>query len=305
MKQILEYCYRENHTPITDIITGEVFCSDCGTVLIEKITDRSIGSTIYTENYMDKTQNGPPSKIATSDMSRSSVISKQNFDAGGNRLRAVNKNHFSRLRLWDSRSKKDNKEGNLVKAFTILDAFASKLNIPENAKEHTAYIYRKALENNLIRGNSILAVISGSVYVACKQLGIPRSADDIAKVANINKKKLTIAYKRLVNNLDLKIDSSDTNYLTKIGNSLPVSEKTKRLANKILIDAKEEKIHVGKNPLGITGASLYLSAINYDEHVPMVKISNVTNISVVTIRKMIKLLRPFAAKYIKSIDIGA
>jgi len=306
MGQILKYCFRDNHTSsITDINTGEVFCSDCGTVLIEKTVDRTNGiATSAKEDYMNKTQNGPPSKIAISDMSKSSIISRNNYDAGGNRILANNKSHFSRLRLWDSRSKSNNKEGNLVKAFTILDAFTSKLNIPENAREHAAYIYRKALEKNLIRGSSILFMIAGSVYVTCKQLGIPRSADEIANVANINKKKLTLAYKRLVRNLELKIYSSDTDYVSKIANSLQVSEKTKRLASKIIDDVKKEKIHVGKNPLGITGASIYLSAINYDEHVSMIRISRVTNISVVTIRKIIKILKPFAAKYINSIDLG-
>jgi len=62
-------------------------------------------------------------------------------------------------------------------------------------------------------------------------------------------------------------------------------------------------MHVGKNPIGIAGASIYLSAINHNEHVPMAKISRKIDISVVTIRKISKLLKPFASKYIKSIDV--
>ncbi|ABX13237.1 transcription initiation factor IIB [Nitrosopumilus maritimus] len=306
MKQVLEYCFKNNHTsPITDITTGEICCSDCGTVIVEKTIDRSNGLPANTkEDFMNRTQYGPPTKIAISDMSKTSMISKKNQDSAGQKLHSDAKRHFSRLRLWDSRSKSDRAERNLVKAFSILDAYASNLGIPENAKEHAAYIYRKALEKNLIRGSSIHTMVAGSVYVTCKQLGIPRSADDTTRVSNISRRRLSKAYKRLVKNLDLKIDPSETDFVTQVANSLSVSEKTKRLAIKIINDVKKEKIHVGKRPLGITAAAVYLSAINYDEPKSMAKISKVTNISTVTIRKIIKLVRPFAAKYIKSIDVG-
>ena len=305
MSQILEYCFKNKHTsPVTDVNTGEICCSDCGEVIAEKTIDRSNGLPVHTkEDYMNRTQNGPPTKISTSDMSKTTTISKKNQDSMGNRLHNDTRRQFSRLRVWDSRSKTDKNERNLVKAFTILDAYSSKLGIPENAKEHAAYIYRKAVENNLIRGSSIPSMVAGSVYVTCKQLGIPRSADETTKVCNISRRKLSGAYKRLVKNLELKIDPTETDYISQVANSLSVSEKTKRLAIKILDDVKKEKIHVGKRPLGIAAAAIYLSAINYDEHKSITKISTVTNISTVTIRKIIKLVKPFAAKYIDSIDI--
>lgn len=305
MKQILEYCFNEKHTsPITDVNTGEIFCGDCGMVLLEKSVDRSDGSNILTrDDYMNKTRNGPPSKIAISDMSKSSIISKGNFDANGNKILAKNKIHFSRLRFWDSRIKMDKKEKNLVRAFTILDAYASKLNIPENAKEHSAYIYRKAMEKNIIRGSSIPSIMAASIYAACKQLSIPRSADEVSKVANMKRKLLSKTYRRLVKNLELEINAVEIDYASKIANTLSVSEKTSRLARKIIDDFKKEGSHIGKNPIGIAGASIYLSAINHDDHIPMVKISQKTDISIVTIRKISRLLKPFAAKYIKSIDI--
>lgn len=299
-------CSTDMHkSPITDVNAGEIICSDCGIVLEERAVDRNNDSkTFTTEDYLNTARNGPPTKISTSDMSKSSIIPKRNFDAGGNKMHSNNIIHFSRMRFWDSRSKSSNKEQNLVKAFTVLDAYASKLNMPENAKEHAAYIYRKAVDKKIIRGNSIPSMMAASVFASCKQLGIPRSVDETSKITDINRKKLLRTYKRLVKKLDLKVDSSDMNYIYKISSLLSVSEKTSRLANKILHDAKQEKIHVGKNPIGVTAASIYLSAINHDEHIPIASIAKKTNISTVTIRKISKILRPFAAKYIKSIDLG-
>lgn len=208
------------------------------------------------------------------------------------------------MRFWDSRSKNGGKDQNLVKAFVILDANAGNLNMPENAKENAAYIYRKASDMNLIRGSSIQDMMAASVYASCRQLGIPRSINETSKISNVSKKKLARAYRRLVRNLRLEIGPT-VDYLSKVTNLLSLSQKVTRLANKIITDAKKENIHVGKNPMSITAASIYLSAINYDEHVSLSKVSKTTNISTVTIRKIIKILKPVAAKYIQSIDIGA
>ena len=145
--------------------------------------------------------------------------------------------------------------------------------------------------------------MTASIYATCKQLGIPRSLDDIANVANINRKRLAGSYRRLVKKLDLDVSTTETNYVSKIGSSVSVNEKTVRLANKIIQDAKKENIQVGKNPIGVTAASIYLSAMKYGENVTLAKISRKNNISSVTIRKIAKLLRPLAAKYIKSIEV--
>ena len=250
MKQILESCFSDNHTsPITDVTTGEICCSDCGIVLKEKTIDQTNGLTAFTnEDFLKNTCNGPPSKIAMSNMSKSSVISKKNVDAVGKRIMSNNKAHFSRMRLWDSRSKNNNKESNLRRAFTILDAYTSKLNMPENAKEHAAYIYRKAVNKDIIRGSSIPSMVAASVFAACKQLGIPRSMDDTSKVANISKKKLSRTYKRLVKNLELNVSSFEVDYVSKVSNSLSVSEKTARLAGKMIYDLKKDHLHIGKKP---------------------------------------------------------
>lgn len=305
MKQILEYCSDKEHiSPITDANTGEVCCSNCGVVINEKTIDRTRSEPSIGEEFMAKSRHGPPLKLSIPDLSKSSIISKKNSDAKGIRLDSKNSMHFSKMRFWDSRSKYGGKGKNLGKALIILDAYAGNLNIPNNAKEHAAYIYRKAVEMNLIRGSSTPAMMAASIYASCKQLGIPRSMDETSKISDVSKKKLARSYRRLVKNLKLKVDPTGVDYLSKVTNSLSVSQQVTRLADKIIVDVKKEHIHIGKNPMSVIAASVYLSAINYDEHVSLAKMSETTNISTVTIRKIIKILKPFAAKYIQSIDVA-
>ncbi len=298
-------CADKNYSVlVTDNENGEVCCSKCGTVLVEKTIDRANPSRIFSsEDHVSKKANGPPSKLYMSSLKSSSIIPDTTLDASGRKMIPENRARFSRMRLWDSRSK-NNKERGFLRAFTILDSFANKLHLPENAKEHSAYIYRKAADRKIIKGHSILSMMSASVYVSCKQLSIPRSIDDVAQIANIPKKTLARSFRRLVRELDLEIISSNIDYVSKVASSVSIGEKSKRISSKILQDAKKEGIHVGKNPIGLTAASVYLSAIGSGEYVTMKKLSQKNNISTVTIRKLVRVLRPFAARYIKTIEVS-
>ena len=212
---------------------------------------------------------------------------------------------FSRLRKWDYRTKNNSKKRSLTQAFIILDSVSNKMGLPENAKEHTAYIYRKASDNGIIKGNSIESMLSASAYAACKQLGIPRSLEETVKATNTDRKTLSRTYRRLVQKLDLDVGSQKIDYVSKIANLVNVSERIKRTSSKILRDAKEDNIHVGKNPLGLAAAAVYLSAIGSGRNISMATFSRKSHISTVTIRKIVRLLRPFASKYIESIDVSS
>jgi transcription initiation factor TFIIB len=303
MNQNSHKCLDRNSI-LTDELLGEVFCGSCGEILQEKLVDMSNEARTYTnEQYLSNTRTGSPLKISIFDMGNSSRIGKQNRDSTGKFISSKNRSHFSRLRLWDSRSMKNNKERNLVEAFTTLDSICAKLNIPENAKEHAAYIYRKAVEKNIIRGNSINSMLAAAIYVSCKQLSIPRSIDEMARLSNVKRKVLSRTIRRIIHKLELDTSSTKINYISKVASSVDLSEKIVRLSNKIFDDAKKQRLHVGKNPIGMSVASVYISAIGCGENVTITKLSKKNDISTVTIRKLTKMLRPIAAKYIDTIEI--
>ena len=296
----------EDSNIVTDVTTGEIFCSTCGVVLREKTVDTAYDSRTFSlEEYFANTRNGMPSKISMFDMGNSSMIGNRDVDASGRQLSYKNRSHFLRLRLWDSRSKKKSKERGLLQAFTVLDSIANKLSLPENSKEHIARIYRKASGKNIVRGNSIRSMMAATVYASCKQLGIPRSLDEVSQAANIRRKTLSRTYRRIVRKLDLDVVSTQVDYVSKVANSVRINEKTRRTSDKILSDAKKNNVHVGKNPIGLAAASVYLSAIGTNQNISMAAISKKTSISTVTIRKLANLLRPFAAKYIRTIEVSS
>ena len=56
--------------------------------------------------------------------------------------------------------------------------------------EKVAYIYRKAQERQLTRGRSINGILAGTIYIACREVGVSRTLKDIAGASNVKRKDI-------------------------------------------------------------------------------------------------------------------
>ena len=62
----------------------------------------------------------------------------------------------------------------------VLERVKDKLALSNAMVEKTAYIYRKAQERGLVRGRTIPSVLAASVYIACREMVISATLNDIA-----------------------------------------------------------------------------------------------------------------------------
>jgi transcription initiation factor TFIIB len=284
----------DKHGPlVTDSIRGEVLCGTCGAVLVEKVEDSGPEERSYTmEDYTNKSRTGIASSLSLHDKGLTTVIDRKDRDASGNYLSSDMRMIFHRLRTWDGRSKAHHDEKNMKSAFGTLGMLQSKLELSDTLSERAAYIYRKALSKRMTAGRTIIGIMSSSIYAACRELGVPRTLDDIAKAANLTVKELSRDYRLLVNKLDLKAESYDSSeFVTRISTGVGLAEKTRRQALEILHKARQKGITDGRNPISLAAAALYLSAVTNQEEKTQENIAQVSGISSVTIRNVAKILR--------------
>ncbi|MGB9124262.1 MAG: transcription initiation factor IIB [Nitrosotalea sp.] len=278
---------------VTDNDTGEILCSRCGQVLIEKID--SMGTELRSfdlEQFNEKSRTGAKSSLAIHDMGLATSIGSQDKDASGNSLSGYMKNTFNRLRIWDSRSKSKGNDSNLRQAFVLLDTIKSQLSLPDNVVEETAYIYRKASALKLTRGRGISSILYAALYAACRMTVTPRTLRDIAKAGNIRKGDLATAYRTLVQNLDLKLEPYDpVEFVTKICSMIDVSESTRRNALNLLSKAEYAGFSIGKNPMSLVAAAVYLATCATNEKKTQVEIAKVCGVSNVSVRNLTKLFK--------------
>jgi transcription initiation factor TFIIB len=200
---------------------------------------------------------------------------------------------MGRLRTWDFRTQAHTStDRNLRQAFEHLDKLKDKLGLSDAIIEKTAYIYRKAQENGMVRGRTINSVLAASLYIACRELEVSRTLKDIATISNIKRKELARMYRLMFFKLDVKIPMVDPlKCIAKISNKINLSEKTKRQAISIMNDVTKKEISAGKDPMGIAATVLYLSCLKTDEYRSQIDIASAAGVTEVTIRNRFKDLK--------------
>ena len=288
----------KNYPTVTDFERGEIVCMKCGSILLQKIWDMSSESNTFSqESYMKSTRTGPNISLTMHDKGLSTVIGS-NKDSCGIPLSNKSKYEFNRLRKWDQRSQ-SRKTASLSKAFTLLHAMKSKLGIPNNVVEKTAYIYRKVVNAKLTRGRTMKSLISASLYAACRESGIPRTLDDIAIAGNVEKKILSRDLRTIIKKLELNLNQYDTTtFISKISNNLNLKEKTKRDAFEIFYNCEKNQLTAGKHPVAQAAAAIYVSCMINKEKISQSKISAESGVSSVTIRNRVNSIR----KIMKIVD---
>jgi transcription initiation factor TFIIB len=266
---------------------GETVCRDCGLVVEQNEIDRGPEWRAFDASEKDsKSRVGAPTTNMMHDKGLSTNIGWQDKDAYGNSLNANQRQKMSRLRTWNERFRtRDSKERNLKQALGEIDRMASALGLPDNVRETASVIYRRALAENLLPGRSIEGVSTASLYAAARQAGTPRSLDEITAVSRVDKDEIARTYRYVVRELKLEIQPADpASYVPRFASELDLPDETERRARELLDGAKQQGLHSGKSPVGLAAAAMYAAALLTNEKVTQNEVSEVANISEVTIR---------------------
>ena len=286
-------CNSQDQT-VTDPESGEIICRSCGHVISEKALETQAEWRAFTTDEVnDRSRTGMPTSLARHDKGLATIIGRANKDASGQVLDAAMRTTMERLRTWDFRTQAHTStDRNLRQAFEHLDKLKDKLGLSDAIIEKTAYIYRKAQENGMVRGRTINSVLAASLYIACRELEVSRTLKDIAAISNIKRKELARMYRLMFFKLDVKIPMVDPlKCIAKISNKINLSEKTKRQAIIIMNDVTKKEISAGKDPMGIAATVLYLSCLKTDEYRSQIDIASAAGVTEVTIRNRFKDLK--------------
>ncbi|MBS3923152.1 MAG: transcription initiation factor IIB [Nitrosarchaeum sp.] len=278
---------------ITDFETGEKICQSCGKVLQQNISDpRKARSFSGEEN---RSHVGDGTSIALYDLGLSTIIGRINKDFVGRNLSNEMKQTMYRMRIWDARSQiKSSSEKNLRYALFEMYKLKEKLGLSDAVIERAAYVYRKAVKAQLIRGRSIKSMIGACLYVACRDMDVTRTMREISNQLQEKPKLIAKSYRMLFQNLKLTVPVPDTiNTIIKIANNLHVSETTKREAIRIFDILKEKELTAGKNPNAVAATVIYMAGIKTGTNLTQMEVTKISGITSVTIRNRLQDFRKY------------
>jgi transcription initiation factor TFIIB len=266
---------------------AETICADCGLVVDEEQIDRGPEWRAFDAKEKDeKSRVGAPTTKMMHDDGLSTNIGWQDKDAYGNSLSSSQRQKMQRLRTWNERFRtRNSQERNLKQALGELERMSSALGLPQNVRETASMIYRQALENDLLPGRSIEGVATASLHAAARMEQIPRSIDEIAAVSRVDAAEFKRAYRYINRELALEVQPPDPNeYLPRFASELDLDEETEHRARELLETGKRANLHSGKSPVGLAAAAIYAASQFEPDSLTQNEVSEVTDISEVTIR---------------------
>ena len=279
---------------IQDLESGEVVCGGCGLVIAEStISTEPEWRTFGQDERKSRSRVGMPLSFSVHDKGLSTMIGQVGKDAYGRSIPLDTKLQMLRLKKWQIRSScQSSVDRNLIHAMTELSRLTDKLHIPAPVKEKAAVIYRKALDEGIVRGRPISAIAAASLYAACRVIGTPRTLRELGRVSTIDKKDLARCYRLLLQGLNLRMPVPSAQLrVPRIAAKVNIGEKTQQTAVDILQRAEKKRTTAGKDPMGLAAAALYIACVMNGENRTQKTIAEAAGVTEVTIRNSYKSLR--------------
>src|SRR6056297_2164703 len=190
---------------------GELIHEPTGLVLEDDQIDRGPEWRAFNHSErQEKSRVGAPTTKTMHDKGLTTTIDWKDKDAYGRSISSKKRSQMHRLRKWQERIRtKDAGERNLQFALSEVDRMASAMGVPRAVREVASVIYRRALNEDLIRGRSIEGVATSALYAACRKEGIPRSLEEIAEVSRVERKEIGRTCRYISQELGLELKPVD------------------------------------------------------------------------------------------------
>lgn len=266
---------------------GELIHEESGAIIEEQNIDHGPEWRAFNhKERQEKSRVGAPTTKTMHDKGLTTTIDWKDQDAYGRNIGSKKRSQMNRLRRWQERIRtKDAGERNLQFALSEIDRMSSALDLPEGIREVASVLYRRALNEDLIRGRSIEGVATACLYAGCRQESLPRSLEEIEDVSRVERKEIGRTYRYVSKALGLEMNPVDPKqYVNRYCSELELSEKVKTKAMEIIDETAEMGLLSGKSPTGYAAAAIYAAALICNEKRTQREVADVAQVTEVTIR---------------------
>ncbi len=255
---------------VTDTKHAELYCADCGVVIAENLVDLGPEWRAYdSEQASKRVRTGPPMSYRIHDKGLSTPMPKL-----PTRTRSLQ---------WTTM---DSSEKTLAYALVEIDRMACALKLPNDIKDATSVLYRKAAKQKLIKGRSIEELVSAMLYITCRQYEVPRTLKEIAAVSKMPLRKIRKSYLSLLRKMEIKLAPAEPAcYIPRFCSELGLSDGIREKAIEIMKEGKETIAAKGWAPAGTAAAAIYLAMtlrgeVGYQEEKEIAKVAGTTPITI-------------------------
>lgn len=287
-EEVVDSCPECSGRVQEDAQHGERACSECGLVIEDEQIDHGPEWRSFNQQEENNRRRvGSPSTLLQHDKGLSTNIGSSNKDGYGNPLSPKRRRQMSRLRKWNERFRtRNSEERNLRTAIGDIRRIASKLDVPKDVAESGVGIYRRCLRNDLIRGRAIESMIEASLFLACRQAGVPRTLDEFEEVSQVSRQRIARGRRYISLELGLEIEPPNpADYVESVGSGVETTIPVRELAREMVEHLVDGGGHSGKHPTGVAASAIYTAdELVAGGNLTQTEVADVANITEVTIR---------------------
>ena len=218
------------------------------------------------------------------DIGVSTVIGFRDVDAAGKQLGLSR--DLKQLRKLNTMVSWGSKKRRLGKVSMEVQRVVQALGLNPALGERAFKIYLKEFNAKSVRARSLAAVAAACVCMACRQMDVARPPNDlVAKRTDIDEKKFRHYYRMLLSEEETRSIPSPTNYIPAVAAKAGLQGTTERMAIEILNQVKGDPRLVGKRPISLAAASLYLASVKNGDRTTQLRLAYAAGVTPITIRK--------------------
>ncbi|KAI0398384.1 cyclin-like protein [Xylariaceae sp. FL0594] len=285
--------------------SGDVVCASCGLVLGDRIIDtRSEWRTFANDDQ----NNDDPSRVGDSvnpllnGSQLETSIAREGRDAR-DLQRAQNKI------MKDNKNNKSNNQ-TLLAAYREITTYCDALNIPKTVQDAAKHIFKMTEDAKLFKGKAQEVVISGCIFIACRQANVPRTFREVFSLTRVPKKEIGKTFKQLEKFLQ---DDKNKHLVRPMdnGNPVPIINATNatelcerfcaglrfsnnhlmaRISSQLCEKSSAVKDLAGRSPLSVAAACIYMASHLMGEGKTSRSIAAIAGVSDGTIKTAYKFL---------------
>ena len=226
----------------------------------------------------------PPSATLAEGIGVSTTMGYRDVDAGGRRLGGGR--DLRQLRKLNTMVSWDSKRRRLGKVSMEIQRVVRALGLNRALGERAFRIYLKEFSAKSVRTRSQAAVAVACVCLACRQMDVARPPNDlVAKRTEVDEKKFRRYYRMLLTNGEASSVPAPASYVSSVTARASLPATTERAAIEILNRVKGDPRLVGKRPVSLAAAAVYLASVESGSGTTQLRLAYAAGVTPITIRK--------------------